>query len=194
MLASRSPQRRALMAALGLPFRVVASRYAEESDHSLDPESAALAHARGKVGEVARRSGIPAGGCVLGVDTVVAVDGLALGKPRDPAEADDMLARLSGRAHRVVSAVALRDAAGEQAVADVTEVRFRPLTAEARAWYLGTGEWRERAGGYAIQGAGAALVEGITGDYTTVVGLPVARLVGLLADRGLAPWARPAPD
>ena len=174
--------------ALGLPFRVVASRYAEDEDPGGDPAGAALAHARGKASEVAARSGVPAGGCVIGADTVVAVDGLALGKPGDPAAADAMLRRLSGRVHQVVSAVALHDVAGEVAVADVTDVRFRPLSAEARAWYLGTGDWRERAGGYAIQGAGAALVEAIDGDYTTVVGLPVAALLALLTERGLAPW------
>ena len=99
-----------------------------------------------------------------------------------------MLGRLAGREHEVVSALALGDADGERAVADVTRVRFRPLGAAARAWYVGTGEWVGRAGGYAIQGAGAALVERVEGDYTTVVGLPVGALVGLLSERGLAPW------
>jgi septum formation protein len=137
---------------------------------------------------VAARAGIPAGGAVLGADTAVVVDGRALGKPAGPEEAAAMLRRLAGREHVVVSAIALISPAGERAAAERTAVRFRALDGAALSWYLATGEWRERAGGYAIQGAGAALVERVEGDYTTVVGLPVAALLRLLEEVGLAPW------
>jgi len=180
LLASRSPQRRALLGALGIPFRVVASGVPEGGD--------ALENARAKAREVARRSGIPAGGAVLGADTEVVLDGRALGKPADAAEARAMLEALAGREHTVETAVVLVTAGGEREIRDATTVRVRPLGPEALDWYVATGEWRDRAGGYAIQGRGAALVEGIDGDYTTVVGLPVAVLVGLLEELGLPLW------
>jgi len=176
------------MAALGLPFRVVVSRYEEAGGAHLEPAALALEHARGKAAEVAARVGVPAGGCVIGVDTAVAVDGRALGKPETAREAATMLERLAGREHEVVSGLVLIDVAGERSLADVARVRFRPLDAAALRWYVATGEWRGRAGGYAIQGAGAALVERVEGDYTTVVGLPLGALVTLLEERGLAPW------
>jgi nucleoside triphosphate pyrophosphatase len=185
VLASRSPQRRALLAALGVPFRVVTSA-AEEGD---DP----LANARAKARDVAARAGIPPGGAVLGADTEVMLDGAVLGKPADAGEARSMLAALAGREHAVHTAVCvITQTVGERAGTDRTRVRFRPLPGAAIDWYLGTGEWRERAGGYAIQGAGAALVEAVEGDYTTVVGLPVGLTLRLLDDAGLAPWS-PAP-
>jgi septum formation protein len=105
-----------------------------------------------------------------------------------------MLTALGGREHEVHSAVCLiTPEAGERAERDEARVRFRPLSDAAIDWYLGTGEWRERAGGYAIQGAGAALVEAVDGDYTTVVGLPVALTLRLLDEAGLAPWSGTPP-
>jgi septum formation protein len=169
---------------------VVASRYEEAEAPEVPPEALVLAHARGKAREVAARAGVPIRGAVLGADTSVVLDGRALGKPEGPDEAREMLTGLAGRGHAVVTAVALVGEAGERAAVDRTLVRFRPLDAGALDWYLATGEWRDRAGGYAIQGAGAALVERVEGDYTTVVGLPVAALIGLLAEVGLAPWSR----
>ena len=161
---------------------MVASRFAEAPG---DP----VANARGKAREVAARAGVPEGGAVLGVDTEVVVDGRPLGKPADAAEAADMLGLLSGREHEVRSGLVLLSAGGERARLAVARVRFRPLPPAARTWSLGLGEWRERAGGYAIQGAGAALVESVEGDQTCVVGLPVAALVDLLSEAGLAPWS-----
>ena len=152
-----------------------------------------LANARAKARDVAARAGIPAGGAVLGADTAVILDGAVLGKPADAAEARSMLAALEGREHTVHTAVCvITQTVGERAGTDRTRVRFRPLSGPAIDWYLGTGEWRERAGGYAIQGAGAALVEAVEGDYTTVVGLPVGLTLRLLDEAGLAPW-RPGP-
>jgi septum formation protein len=117
----------------------------------------------------------------LGADTVVAVDGDVLGKPRDEAQARAYLERLAGRGHDVLGGIALaRDGAVVASDVVVTAVRFRPLTPAVLDWYLARGEWRERAGGYAIQGAGAALVAAVEGDYLNVVGLPLARLLDLL--------------
>ena len=117
---------------------------------------------------------------VLGADTVVAVDGDVLGKPDDEIEARAYLERLAGRAHQVVGGIALAEGGAIVASAvEVTEVRFRTLDAALLDHYVGTGEWRGRAGGYAIQGVGAVLVAGISGDYLNVVGLPLARLLDL---------------
>jgi septum formation protein len=180
ILASRSPQRRALLSSLRLEFRVVVSGVEEGADPARN--------ARVKAEDVARRAGIPAGGAVLGCDTEVVRDGVALGKPADIAAAGDMLRSLAGREHEVQSAIALITDAGVQERLSTTRVRMRTLSPDALDWYLGTGEWRERAGGYAIQGAGAALVDGIDGDYTGVVGLPLPALVDALNAAGLAPW------
>lgn len=188
ILASRSPQRRSLLTALGVPFRTVASEFTETA-LGADPEAVAIANAIGKAREVAGRVDLPPEGAVLGADTVVSVDGRILGKPRDRREAGEMLDALAGREHSVLSGVCLVTPRGELSDCDRTDVRFRRLPQVAREWYLGTGEWRERAGGYAIQGAGMALVERIEGDHSTVVGLPVGRLVGMLTVLGLGPWA-----
>jgi septum formation protein len=119
---------------------------------------------------------------VLGADTLVTVDGAILGKPRDAAQAVEYVARLAGRAHHVVGGIALaRDGEILAEAVEVTEVVFRALSAADVEAYVALGEWEGRAGGYAIQGAGAALVRSITGDYLNVVGLPLARLLDLLA-------------
>ena len=110
---------------------------------------------------------------MLGVDTLVALDGHIYGKPRDEAEAERTLRALGGRTHEVVSGLAI----GEEVTAAITRVTFRPVTDDLLRWYVDTGEWHDRAGGYAIQGRGAALVTAIDGDYLNVVGLPVAQLL-----------------
>jgi septum formation protein len=179
LLASRSPQRRAILEQLGVPFEVVVPRYEEEQAGG-GPLETVREHARGKarsVADVAR--GEPA----LGVDTEVVLDGRVFGKPADPTEAEAMLEDLGGRTHEVVSGVCLVTRAWEVVEHDVTLVTFRPLDARDLAAYVGTGEWQGRAGGYAIQGRGAGLVSRIEGDYLNVVGLPGALLVRLLADR-----------
>ena len=122
----------------------------------------------------------------LGADTLVAVDGDILGKPRDEGQAREYVARLAGRTHQVVGAIALvREGELTDTAVEITQVHFRPVTAAQLDWYVATGEWRGRAGGYAIQGVGAALVSGIEGDYLNVVGLPLARLLDL--EPGLLP-------
>ena len=172
ILASASPQRRAILAQAGIPFEVMPAGVDEES--SGDPRAVAAENARRKA------LAVP-GALVLGADTLVAVDGDILGKPRDAAQAREYVARLAGRTHEVVGGVALaRDGEVAAEHLEVTRVEFRPLTGEQVAAYVATGEWEGRAGGYAIQGRGAPLVRRIEGDYFNVVGLPVAAVFDLL--------------
>jgi len=168
-----------------VPFRVVASREEEQSDPALAADERVMLHARGKAREVAARARVPEGGAVLGVDTEVVVDGRVLGKPADVDAARAMLAGLSGRMHQVMSGVVLVTPDGTDEALAVADVRFRDIDGPLMEWYLGLGEWRGRAGGYAIQGAGAALVESITGDPTTIIGLPLGDLAALLRARAL---------
>jgi septum formation protein len=138
-----------------------------------DPRELALENARRKA------LAVPSP-LTLGADTDVAVDGEILGKPAGAEQAREFLARLAGRAHVVVGGIALaQDGELRETAVEATTVRFRPLTAAEIDWYVATGEWRGRAGGYAIQGAGGALVAAIEGDYLNVVGLPLARLLTL---------------
>jgi septum formation protein len=171
VLASRSPQRSAILARLGVAFEVRPSDVAEIETGN--PRTAALQNALRN----AHRPGNAE--LVLGVDTVVELDGRMYGKPADERAARDTLATLAGRTHRVLGGLALIDEQGERSAVAVTRVRFRALEQRLIDWYAATGEWRERAGGYAIQGAGAALVREVSGDYENVVGLPVASLLDL---------------
>ncbi len=140
-----------------------------------DPATVALENARRKCRAVAAAEGA----LVLGVDTVVALDGRSYGKPADAGEARRTLAALSGRTHAVLSGLCLRRGEQERSTVARTEVRFRSLDPAWLEWYVATGEWHERAGAYAIQGRGAALVTRIDGDYLNVVGLPLATLIDL---------------
>ncbi len=190
-LASRSPQRRAILNQLGVPFRVEPSRH-DEAVVPGDPVATVVENARGKAAEVAGRAaaGRAPGHLVLGVDTIVVLDERLLGKASSPAEAAACLEALSGRTHEVYSGICLVGA-GERSVAAhaVTAVTFRPLPAAVVAAYVASGEWRERAGAYAIQGLGSALVTAVAGDYWNVVGLPVALLLDALATFGVQPFA-----
>jgi septum formation protein len=143
------------------------------------PEVLTTENAKRKAQAVATSSG---GAVVLGVDTVVCLDDRIYGKPADADEARLTLEALSGRRHTVIGGICVIADAGVKTAAASTVVEFRTLGDELVEWYLACGEWRERAGGYAIQGRGAALVAGIEGDYLNVVGLPVAKLLEL------APW------
>ena len=182
LLASRSPQRRAILEQLGIPFDVVTPPYEERDafEEGSDPGTFVQQHARGKARSVAGDAGDRP---VLGVDTAVFLGGRVFGKPRDSADAERMLEALAGRTHHVVSGLCLLTPAWEELHADTTSVTFRPLTARDIATHLAAGEWNERAGAYAIQGFGASLVERIDGDYLNVVGLPAALLTRLLAAR-----------
>jgi septum formation protein len=180
LLASTSPQRRAILEQLAIPFEIVPPRYAEEDAPGLDPVELVKAHARGKAGSVADVAGERP---VLGVDTAVVLDGQVYGKPDGAGAAEGMLDALSGRTHEVISGLCLRTRAWEEVEAETTRVTFRVLTPRDIATYVGAGEWEGRAGAYAIQGLGATLVERIEGDYLNVVGLPAALLIRLLAQR-----------
>jgi septum formation protein len=180
LLASTSPQRRAILEQLGLPFQVVAPLYQERDDEGLPAVELVRAHAAGKARSVWAEGG---GRPVVGVDTAVVVDGRVLGKPANAGEAAAMLETLGGRTHVVVSGLCLLAPGWEAVEHEETRVMFRELNRRDVAEYVRSGEWDGRAGGYAIQGRGAALVERVEGDYLNVVGLPATLLVRLLAER-----------
>ena len=180
LLASTSPQRRVILEQLGIPFDAVAPDYEEHDPPDADPVQLVREHAVGKARSVAPRAGERP---VLGVDTSVWLDGSLYGKPANAADAERMLGQLSGKTHTVVSGLCLLTPAWEVVEHEATSVSFRELTPRELAHHLAHGEWEGRAGGYAIQGRGAALVERIEGDYLNVVGLPAALLVKLLAER-----------
>jgi septum formation protein len=180
LLASTSPQRRAILQQLGLPFEVVTPSYVEDDPPDASPVELVCAHAAGKARSVAAGAGDRP---VLGVDTAVVLDGGTYGKPDSEEQAAEMLEALGGRTHEVLSGLCLLTPGWEEVEHAVTRVTFRPLTARDISAYVAAGEWKERAGAYAIQGRGAALVERIEGDYLNVVGLPAALLIRLLADR-----------
>ena len=184
ILASGSPRRRELLGALGLSFEVVVSDTPEPLDPSLSPESQALALAARKSRAVA--AGAP-GALVLGADTIVVLNGEMLGKPRDDDDAFRMLRGLSGHDHQVITGVALVDVGSsiEVASAASTTVRFRRLSDDDIARYVASGEPRDKAGGYAIQGLGATLIAGFDGCFTNVVGLPLCETSRLLEAAGL---------
>lgn len=175
ILASSSPQRRAILEQLGIPFEVVAPTYVEHDPPDLEPAELVRAHAEGKAHSVQEE-----GRMTLGVDTTVVLDGRVYGKPDDVEDATRMLHDLSGRTHMVVSGLCLLGSELDITTHEVTAVTFRPLTSQALTTYLESGEWRGRAGAYAIQGLGGRLVERIEGDYLNVVGLPGALLLSLL--------------
>ena len=182
ILASSSPQRRAILEQLGVRFRVVEP--AVDELMAGPPEELVLENARRKAAAVLDR--LDGTGdenqtdqAVLGVDTVVALGGQVYGKPSDREQAGETLEALSGRTHRVLSGVCLIVDGTARTGAAVTSVAFRLLDAATLDWYLDSDEWQGRAGGYAIQGRGAALVERIDGDYLNVVGLPVTTLLDL---------------
>jgi septum formation protein len=173
VLASASPQRRAILAQVGIAFEVRPADVEEAT--AGHPVAVAEANARRKAAAVP-------GARVLGADTIVTIDGEILGKPRDAAQARAFLERLNGRTHEVVGGIALVERDEVATGVETTRVTFRRVDAATLDWYVATGEWRGRAGGYAIQGAGAALVARIEGDYLNVVGLPLARLLDLAPD------------
>ncbi|HJR94737.1 MAG TPA: nucleoside triphosphate pyrophosphatase [Gaiellaceae bacterium] len=174
-LASTSPQRRAILEQLRIPFEVVAPEYVEHDPPDADPTELVRRHAEGKA-----RSVHADGLVTLGVDTTVVLDGRVYGKADDADHAARMLHELAGRTHTVVSGLCLLGA-GEDVIAhEATEVTFRAVSEETLASYVASGEWEGRAGAYAIQGLGGRLVEKIDGDYLNVVGLPGALLVSVL--------------
>lgn len=189
ILASRSPRRRELLAQIGLSARVLTADVDETPGPAEAPRDyvarVALAKARAVRERVHDRP-------VLAADTAVICDDRILGKPRDAADAAHMLALLSGREHRVLSAVALLGQR-EQAALSETRVRFRAITPEEASAYWATGEPADKAGGYALQGLGALFVTRLEGSWSGVVGLPLYETAQLLAAEGIAVLAPSAP-
>jgi septum formation protein len=181
VLASRSPQRREILGRLGLDFSVRVSDAPEL--HEGEPEAVALANALRKARAVARPGEDE---LVIGCDTIVVAGGRIYGKPADGREAADTIRALAGVTQEVISGLAVLIGGEERTAVARTAVTFRAADDDLIAWYVATGEWRERSGGYAIQGQGARLVERIDGEVENVVGLPLQTLLEL------APELRPA--
>ena len=188
-LASTSPQRRAILEQLRIPFEAVAPSYVEHDPPDADPTELVRRHAEGKA-----RSVHTEGLVTLGVDTTVVLDGRVYGKAAGADEAAEMLGQLAGRTHAVVSGLCLLGADADVAAHERTDVTFRLVSAATLAEYVASGEWEGRAGAYAIQGLGGRLVERIEGDYLNVVGLPGALLVSLLERRAAKSAANPQVD
>lgn len=183
ILASASPRRRELLGLLGLDFEIVPSGVAELTEG--DPAVLVVENALRKARAVAEAAA-SAGTLVLGVDTDVVCDGRLLGKPADDGDATARLRALSGRTHEVLSGIALIAPGRERSELVRTAVGFRELTDLEIESYVASGEWRDRAGGYAIQGLGSSLVERVDGDLSNVIGLPIpalGRMIEELQDR-----------
>ena len=180
LLASKSPRRREILTALGVPFRAVS---VDVDESALDGETPVEMVSRLAVAK-AQAVDVGPGGIVLGADTEVVIDGEALGKPRDEAEALAMLQRLSGRVHKVLTGVAINGPHGTRSVLSETDVYFREISRDEALAYWQSGEPADKAGAYAVQGLGGIFVERIDGSYSGVVGLPVFETVALLREAG----------
>ncbi len=182
ILASNSPRRKELLNNCGYVFEVKPSHCNENTDGALTPQETVKELARRKALSVLAEN---TDAVVLGCDTVVAVDGKILGKPRDREDAFNMLMSLSGKKHIVSSGVCIADKESLKCFENTTEVEFYSLSADTVNSYLDTGEYSDKAGGYGIQGFGSVLVKGIKGDYFSVMGLPVSQCAGVLAQFGI---------
>ena len=183
VLASQSPRRRELLGKMGLEFTTKAPEIDETALSGLPARELVEALSREKALWVARQEDPEA--IVIGSDTVVVRDGEILDKPASPAQAEEMLSALSGRSHEVCTGITVCQGDRVVSQVEVTKVTFRTLTPQEIARYVRTGEPMDKAGAYGIQGLGALLVEGIQGDYSAVVGLPVCRLGRILLDFGV---------
>jgi septum formation protein len=185
-LASASPRRRELLAQIGVPHAVEVAGVDESTRHGEAITTYVERVARAKAEAVWRRlPDLP----VLGADTTVVLDGISLGKPRDQAHALAMLEALAGREHQVLTAVALVTAAGTRCATSASTVRMRASTPVERARYWDSGEPRDKAGGYAIQGLGAIFIESLQGSYSGVMGLPLFETAQLLAAARVPCWS-----
>jgi septum formation protein len=182
ILASQSPRRRELLALIGVPHTVRPADIDETYLAGEMPAAHAERLAREKAAVIARDE---PDAIVIGSDTIVVVDGDVLGKPRDEAHAAEMLARLSGRSHVVMTAVAVTWRGVELSAVEEVDVLLHPIDAETIRAYIATGEPMDKAGAYGIQGYGATIVARVDGDYFAVMGLPLQRLVQLMSRLGL---------
>ncbi len=176
ILASASPRRQELLALLDIPFEIIPSGVEERFLTGESPEEHVLRLSRAKAEDVAARK---KGRWILAADTVVAIDGKVLGKPKDRREAEEMLRRLSRRVHRVLTGYCILSSASPLSKEEkvTTRVKFKALSEEEICWYIGTGEPFDKAGGYAVQGKGAFMVQEVRGSYTNVVGLPLCEVI-----------------
>jgi nucleoside triphosphate pyrophosphatase len=188
VLASESPRRAELLRGLGLPFTIRPAPIDETPHPGETPVALAERLARGK----AAAAPAPSPSLVIAADTVVVVAGAILGKPRDRSQACDMLRRLAGRTHEVITGLGLRLVPEETLISEhaLSRVTFAPMSEEEIAWYAATGEGLDKAGAYALQGIGALFVAAVEGSYTNVIGLPVDRLYPHLRRLGLLGAAR----
>lgn len=177
ILASGSPRRRELLSQAGIAYMVNPSSYKEESPKKKDPKKFVKTQAIGKACEVAAKY---PGQWVLGADTIVAIDGTILGKPRNDKEATAMLRALSDRKHSVFTGVALVKNNTIHTKVVETKVWFRDLSDEEIKAYVNTGEPKDKAGAYGIQGKASSFVDKLNGSYTNVVGLPLAQVCKML--------------
>jgi septum formation protein len=173
-LASRSPRRKHLLESVGLSVEIVSSSYEETLVAGLDPAQTAVRHALGKA-EAADASGPP---MLIAADTLVSLDGVLLGKPRNPQHARSMLRQLAGRNHQVFTGYVVVDRSTGRSISGVESatVHFLPLSEETIAAYVASGDPLDKAGAYGILGLGGLLVASVSGDFYTVVGLPLARI------------------
>lgn len=182
ILASNSPRRRELLGNCGFSFEVIPSACDESINEPFSPQETVIELAKRKARDVAEKE---KGKVVLGCDTVVAVEGKILGKPKSREDAFSMLKALSGKQHIVSTGVCITDGQKEIAFENTTTVEFYTLSDETIKSYLDTFEYCDKAGAYGIQGFGSALVKGIKGDYFSVMGLPVSECIRALADFGI---------
>ena len=182
ILASQSPRRRELLALVGITHEVQPADIDESYLAGEHPRAHAERLARGKAATIAARE---PEAVVIGSDTIVVMDGDVLGKPADEADAARMLERLSGRAHTVVTAVAVSWRGETRSAVEEVGVEFHPLSRQEIASYIATREPMDKAGAYGIQGYGATIVARVDGDYFAVMGLPVQRLIRVLRELGI---------
>jgi septum formation protein len=190
VLASSSPRRAEILESLGIPFTVDPAEVDEAVRPGESGKAAASRLAAEKAALVAMRR---PKAWVLAADTLVLLDGDVLGKPRDDADAVAMLGRLSGRDHRVVTAVRLRRGGNEgREAVELSGVRIADLSPEEIRWYVATGEPHDKAGAYAVQGLGSRFIESVSGSYTNVMGLPARAVYLLMRESGDPALARAA--
>jgi septum formation protein len=196
-LASGSPRRRELLQQIGVSFRLIGTELDETPLPGEAPVGyvSRLAAAKADAGwQLSRDLGVAPNAPVLAADTAVVLDGKILGKPQDRNDAENMLLKLSGRAHQVLTAVAVRSAAGNEIKVSQSWVTFRAVDAAEAAAYWNTGEPRDKAGAYAIQGYAAIFIADLKGSYSGVMGLPLFETAALLNAAGISLWqggARP---
>ncbi len=182
VLASQSPRRRELMTLMGLNYEAVVSEVEETVPENAEPGALVERLALEKAQAVFEQH---SDACVIGADTIVYIDGEILGKPLDDADAANILKRLQGRSHTVYTGVAVLAPGRTDVRHDEARVTFAPMTDAEIAWYIVTGEPRDKAGAYGIQGPGGMFVERVEGNYFTVIGMPLPLLYRMLREAGV---------